>query len=213
MADLRILFSTLDALPRTLGSADEPLIVLPFTNPVLATRSASQMARRAGHSGLLLCIHDAGARGFIAVANEAFRRSLAPQFAYVAQDTFAGREWLSIGLEALAENKGGLLAFNDGKWSGRLAAFGMVDSQWARTNYGGDLFHPGYKRHYADVELTLIAMQQRRLRYAAHSMMIEVDWKKEASPVEESDRLLYYRRGQSAFDRKVMNPNLRRMFK
>lgn len=210
---LRILFAKLDTLGPTLGNEGEPLIVLPFTNPVLAARSASQLARRADVTGQILCIHDTEQVGFIAVANEAFRRSVAPQFAYVAQDAFAGRGWLAAGLKALAKNAGGLLAFNDGKWGGALAAFGMVERGWALTNYGGDLFHPGYKRHYADVELTIIAMQQRKLRYSPEALLVEVDWKKERSVVEQEDRLLYYRRGQTAYDRKVTDPSLRRLFK
>ncbi len=210
---LRILFTRLDNLAPSLGGEEEPLVVMPFTNPVLAARSASQMSRRADVTGQLLCIHDVEQKGFIAVANEAFRRSAAPQFAYVAQDAFAGRGWLAAGVEALGKKAGGLLAFNDGKWHGSLAAFGMVEREWARANYDGDLFHPGYKRHYADVELTIIAMQQRKLRYSPEAMLVEVDWKKERSVVEQADRLLYYKRGQTAFDRKVPDPGLRRLFK
>ena len=210
---LRIVFARLDTLAPSLGSEGEPLVVMPFINPVLAARSASQLARRADAPGQILCIHDVEQKGFIAVANTAFRRSVAPQFAYVAQDAFAGRGWLSAGLEALALKSGGLLAFNDGKWNGALAAFGMVERGWALTNYDGDLFHPGYKRHYADVELTIIAMQQRKLRYTPEAMVVEVDWKKERSVVDQDDRLQYLKRGQGAFDRKVPDPGLRRLFK
>lgn len=210
---LRILFSTLDGLPSSIGSEGEPMVVMPFTNAVLAKRSASLLAKRADAAGVIVCIHDAGGQGFIATANAAFRRSAASHFAYVAQDAFAGRQWLSSGLAALARKDGGLLAFNDGKWAGSLAAFGLVQSDWARNNYDGDLFHPGYKRHYADVELTLIAMQQRKLRYSPDAIVIEVDWKKETSEIDPADRLLYYKRGQTAFDRKVTDPGLRRLFK
>lgn len=210
---LRITFAKLDNLAPSLGSEGEPLVVMPFINPVFAARSAAQLARRADVTGHLLCIHDVEQKGFIEVANTAFRRSVAPHFAYVAQDAFAGRGWLAAGLEALGKKGGGLLAFNDGKWNGALAAFGLVERGWALTNYDGDLFHPGYKRHYADVELTIIAMQQKRLRYSPEALLVEVDWKKERSVVEQADRLLYYRRGQTAFDRKVPDPGLRRLFK
>ena len=81
------------------------------------------------------------------------------------------------------------------------------------SNYGGDLFCPDYKRHYADVELTLIAMQQRKLRFEPISLVVELDWQKEERTVDEEDRQTYYRRGQNAFDRKVTNAGLRRLFK
>ena len=150
--------------------------------------------------------------GFVAVANAAFRRSISPQFAYVAQDAFAGRGWLRAGLAGLAGNDGSLLAFNDGKWMGALAAFGMADRVWAAANYDGDLFYPGYKRHYADAELTLLAMQQRKFRFEPLALLIELDWDKETSAVDEADRLLYHKRSQGAFDRKVTNASLRRLF-
>lgn len=210
---LAIAFATVDALPSWLGSLDEPLVVMPFIDVDAARRSASQLARRAGRAGRLLCVQDVRRAGFIAVANAVFRRSAAPYFAYLAQDAFGGRRWLEHGLAKLDEDKGALLAFNDGKWGGALAAFGLVERSWAFENYEGDLFHPGYRRHYADVELTLIAMQQRRLRFEPVALVVEVDWDKEGQPVAEEDRLLYHRRGQTAFDRKVPNAGLRRLFK
>lgn len=210
---LDLSFATLENLPDWLGELDEPLIVIPFITVDEARRSATQLARRAGAKGRLLCVYDVKRVGFIAVANEVFRRSSAPQFGYLAQDAFGSRNWLKHALPTLAENDGGLLAFNDGKWGGVMAAFGLVDRQWALGNYGGDLFFPGYKAHYADVELTLIAMQQRKLRFEPISLVVEVDWDKDNRAVTEEDRLLYYKRGQTAFDAKVTNAGLRRLFK
>lgn len=210
---LEVAVASLDSLPDALGREGEPLIVMPFIDAALARRSAMQLAARAGVRGQLLMVHDARRAGFVAAANAAFRRSAAPQFGYVAQDAYAGRRWLAAALEALAEKDGGLLGFNDGKWAGRLAAFGLAAREWALRNYGGDLFHPEYKRHYADVELTLIAMQQLKYRFEPLSVLIEVDWDKDASAVDAEDRLLYYKRSQTAFDRKVTNPGLRRMFR
>ena len=216
MARLEVAFARLESLPETLGSRDAPLIVMPFIDVDAARRSAFQLAARADSPGLLVCVQDAARVGFISAANQVFRKSLAPQFGYVAQDAFAGRSWLSIALKALNKRQGGLLGFNDGKWVGSLAAFGLADRSWAMSNYGGDLFHPGYKRHYADVELTIIAMQQRKFRFDPLAMLIEVDWNKEAEGapgVDPDDRLLYHRRGQTAYDRKVTSPALRRLFK
>jgi hypothetical protein len=214
MADrLDVAFATLDSLPATLGREDAPLIVMPFTDAVMAHRGAQLMARRSAVAGDILCIHDVQRAGFIAVANTAFRRSIAPQFGYVAQDAYAGRRWLALALKELADKNGGLLAFNDGKWGGLLAAFGLVERDWALDNYSGDLFCPLYKSHYADVELTLVAMQQRKFRFEPLSVLVEADWDKDSHQVDGNDRLLYYQRSQTAFDGKVTNANLRRLFK
>ena len=210
---LRVAFARLETLPDAIAADGGPLVVMPFIDVDLARRSALQLAGRAGAAGTLLCVQDTKRLGFIAVANAVFRRSGAAQFAYVAQDAYAGRNWLALALEALKLKDGGLAAFNDGKWGGSLAAFGLADREWAAGNYGGDLFFPGYRRHYADVELTLIAMQQRKFRFDPLSVLVEVDWQKEDSGIEPEDRLLYYRRGQSSFDRKVTSQALKRLFK
>lgn len=210
---ISITFATGEALPEWLGSEQEPLIVMPFIESEMAWKAAQQLGQRAGADARLLCVHDIRKRGFIATANAVFRRSAAPYFGYLAQDSFGGRNWLKHGLDTLIEKQGGLLAFNDGKWGGALAAFGMVERLWALGNYGGDLFCPEYKRHYADVELTLIGMQQRKLRFEPISLVVELDWQKEDRSVDEEDRQTFHRRSQSAFDRKVTNAGLRRLFK
>lgn len=209
---LDVAFTRSLSLPPTIGKAGEPLVVMPFIDTDQAHRAAVQLASRAGVAGRLLCVHDVKRDGFIAVANAVFRRSIAPYFAYVAQDAFAGRKWLNAGLQSLQKKDGVLLAFNDGKWMGSLAAFGLVERDWAQANYDGDLFFPGYKRHYADAELTLLAMQQKKFRFDPLAILVEVDWQKEASPVDDADRILYYKRGQTAFDRKVTDAGLRRLF-
>lgn len=210
---LEVLFVRTETLPATIGAEGGPLIVMPFIDVEMARRSALQLAARAGAAGRLLCVQDVHRDGFISVANKVFRRSEAPQFGYVAQDAFAGRNWLALGLAALADRDGGLVGFNDGKWGGALAAFGLARRDWAMGNYDGDLFHAGYRRHYADVELTLIAMQQRRFRFDPLAVLVEVDWGKEAAGVDPEDRLFYYRRIQTSFDRKVTSPGLKRLFK
>lgn len=209
---LEIIFKAHSALPDHIGSADAPLVVMPFIVPELAKRSATQLARRAGMKGLLYAVYDDRRLGFVAMMNAVFRRSSSPIIAYVAQDSFAGRNWLALGSAALAEGEGGLLAFNDGKWNGALAAFGLASRAWASGNYGGDFFLPQYKRHYADAELTIIAMQQRLFRYDPGAIMVEVDWDKEGQPTDPADRTLYHLRARSRYDGKVRDPGLLRLF-
>lgn len=209
---LQVEFKALSALPPVVGAADEVLVVMPFIDPDQAKRSAQQLARRAGIPGRLYGVYDDKRIGFVAAINAVFARTPAPYVAYVAQDAFAGRDWLKRGVAALAKDDGGLLAFNDGKWNGILAAFGLAERGWAHANYGGDFFMPEYKRHYADAELTLIALQQKKMRYDPASMLIEVDWEKEDQAVESADRLLFHLRARSNYDGMVFDAQLRRVF-
>lgn len=209
---LDIEYKAYSALPEKIGSQADVLIVMPFIEPDLAKRSAAQLSRRAGAKGLLYAVYDDKRVGFVTVANAVFQRSAAPYFVYLAQDAFAGRDWLKRGVDALEKKRGGLFAFNDGKWNGALAAFGMVRRDWAVANYEGDLFMPGYKRHYADAELTMIAMQQKRLVYDPASVLIEVDWQKEGQAVDGADRKLFHLRARTKYDGKVADAQLRRIF-
>lgn len=207
-----VVFASAEALPARIGRDDRPLVVMPYIDAAAAKRSAVQMARRAGTPVSVVCVADDRRRGFIAVANAAFRRTAAPFVAYVAQDAFAGRGWLAHGLRALEVGQGGLLAFHDGKWAGALAAFGMVRADWARGNYAGDLFHPGYRSHYADTELTVLAMAAGALRHDPQAMLVEVDWDKEAGAVSPEDRALYAARAGAGFDGRVADARLRALF-
>jgi hypothetical protein len=132
---------------------------------------------------------------------------------YAAQDAFAGRLWLQHALQGVSANpKARLLAFNDGKWFGQLAAFGMVQREWVLGLYGGCLFYPGYRHHYGDVELTLLARQQQALAYHPHALLVEVDPLKDGRPVNEADRARFLNRAAEGFDGRVVDPNLLRQF-
>jgi hypothetical protein len=142
--------------------------------------------------------------------NAAFLASQSTWFGYVAQDAFAGRRWLALALEALGEQKH-FLGFNDGKWAGALAAFGLGRRSWALQNYpqkANAFFYPQYARHYADAELTLLALQAGVYAYEPNSVLVEVDWDKDSASVDEADRLLFTQRKAAQFDGKVLDPVL-----
>ncbi len=179
------------------------LMVMPFIDAVAARRSALQLAERAGCDGLLLAIHDDDRQGFVATVNQAFRRSQSRLFGYTAQDAYAGRDWLARADRAMTRSQGKLLAFNDGKWSGALAAFGLAERGWACSNYGGEFFHPGYHSHYADTELTVLARAKAVLTYDPEAVLIEVDWEKSTKGLHSQDRSLYHMRAGQGFDRRV----------
>jgi len=183
------------------------LVVMPFTRSDLAQQAATLMATRAEAPGLVLAIHDSQKEGFTALINRAFAKTQSAYFAYVAQDAYAGRSWLKLALQALGNEKG-LLGFNDGKWAGALAGFGLARRSWAEKNYGGAFFYPGYQQHYADAELTLLAMQAGRYAYEPNSVLLEVDWNKDGSAVNAVDRSLFLERKRGAFDGKITNEQL-----
>lgn len=205
---LRLEFASASSLGHGFDTGGQPLVVMPFIDPVAARRAGAQLARRAGCEGVLLAVFDDVRQGFVATANRVFASSRSPYFAYVAQDAFAGRGWLAAAVAIARTQSAGLVAFNDGKWQGELAAFGLVERQWAAGNYSGPLFHPSYKRHYADTELTILAAAQGKLAYDPNAVVIEVDWEKDRSAVDDEDRAFFRSRAGSGFDGQVMDQRL-----
>jgi len=158
------------------------------------------MAKRADTPGLLVCVYDDLGQGFIHIANRVFEKTQSTWFGYTAQDAFVGRNWLGFALEALNRQKAVLLGFNDGKWFGELAAFGLVQREWASKNYQGSLFSPAYEQHYADVELTILAQAIGRYAFSANSLMVEVDWEKDGKPTNRKDKQTFQARLLNHFD-------------
>lgn len=183
------------------------VMAMPFINTSAAQQAAGLMSSRAGAPGMVLAIHDSSEQGFGALVNAAFKATKSNYFGYVAQDAYAGRQWLKLAIDALGQNKS-FLGFNDGKWAGALAGFGLAKRSWAQENYGGEFFHPGYQRHYADAELTLLALQAGLYAYDANSVLIEVDWDKDQAGVDPADRAFFAKRKQGRFDGRVTSKPL-----
>jgi len=206
-------WTTLSALrsnPELAKTGCEVLAVMPFLKRAAARRAAELMVARAGAPLLVLAVHDDLGSGPIAIWNLAIACSLSPLFLYCAEHAFAGRYWLRFALQTMRKKpEPGLLAFNDGKWFGQLAAFGLVRRSWLAPLYGGRLFHAGYAQHYGDTELTLIARQQQALAYHPHALLIEVDHAKDGRAVNALDHGLFLRRAAAGFDNQVTDPALR----
>ena len=200
---------------------DGPVMVLPYTDADMAQRAGQLAAQRAGAKGLVLAVHDTDRQGFVTTVNLAFAATRSPWLGYMAQDAFAGRDWMALALQALHRQRGVFLGFNDGKWQGALAAFGLASRAWAATNYAteaaagaeqGPFFHPSYQRHYADAELTVLAHQAKGYVYEPNSVLVEVDWVKEAQAVHAPDRALYRQRAALGFDGRVADKALQGLF-
>ena len=214
MRNMEIIIQTLDGYMN--NTAQIPpngvLVVMPATHEAQAQQAATLASQRAGMAGTLLVVLDAQRVGLVKVHNQIFRASRNPLYGYVAQDVFAGRQWLSKAAANFDSNSCGLVAFNDGKWHGEMASFGLVNRAWVQSVYGGDLFFPGYERHYADTELSLIARQQGAFAYEANAVAVEVDWGKDQASVHAPDRSLFRVRARSGFAGRVHNEDLLNLF-
>lgn len=188
--------------------SDGPIMVMPCTDLDLAQRAVALACSRAGADGLVVAVMDTQRHGFVRVLNSVFRASRSPWLGYMAQDAFAGRDWMVLALKALKARSGGLLGFNDGKWHGELASFGLASRDWVNGVYGGDFFFPGYCSHFADAELTLVARQQGQYVYAPESVLVEVDWVKDQAAVNPADRSMFRARAMQGFGRRVTAPEL-----
>lgn len=187
--------------------------VLPWTDRAAVAAAARLMLERAGAPLVVLAVQDDRFAGPVQLWNAALARTRGDFFLYAAQDAFAGRYWLRFALQAMQAPSAGLLAFNDGKWFGQLAAFGMVRRSWIAHLYGGRLFHPDYRQHYGDTELTLIARQAGALVYHPHAMLVEVDPGKDGRPTDPIDKACFAARAQTGFDGHVADPTLLKLFR
>jgi hypothetical protein len=158
---------------------DQDVIALmPCIDIEQGKKTAEIMVRRAGFPLTIVIVFDDARVGFVASVNKAYRLSSSQYVIYVAQDAFPGRYWLILAYLAMEKSQKGLLAFNDGKWFGHLASFGMVRRDWLRSYYKGDLMNPIYKTHAADNELTDIAKSSEMYLYDPKIILLEVDYKK-----------------------------------
>jgi hypothetical protein len=161
----------------------------------------------------VLVVLDNARIGLVKIHNQVFQNSKSSYYAYLAQDAFAGRNWLSLGVDALNAQGAGLLGFNDGKWQGQLAAFGLARREWVNDVYGGSFFFEGYSSHYADTELTLIAREQGSYVYEPNAVVIEVDWHKDTKPSTNlQDKSLFQTRAQQGFGGRVLRPEFKGLF-
>lgn len=190
----------------------EVIFVMPFTQPQAAKKTAKLMAERAYHPGQLICVHDDEREGFVTIVNKVFSASNSQWFGYVAQDAFPGRYWLRIAMNTLLSKNAVLLGFNDGKWLGELASFGLANRLWAQQNYSGNFFNPNYFQHYADTELTLFAQANHRYCYNPNSLLVEIDWDKDNKSANIEDKNCFQNRCKNQFDGRINNPNLLRKF-
>jgi hypothetical protein len=176
------------------------VVIMPCIDTVKGMETARVLARRAGTDCKVLIVYDTLRQGFIKTLNDTAQRLDTKYIVYLAQDAYPGRGWLRCAQDSLDKTGKSMLAFNDGKWRGRIASFGMVRTEWSRRLYGGPVFYPGYVSHGADPELTVIARAQDNLVYNPECTLLEYDPDKDFGGSNPRDRRLFSTRFVQGFD-------------
>lgn len=184
----------------SLSDPDGIAIVMPSIDTTKARSTAELLLKRAGMPVTILIAEDTIRQGFIATLNAVAARLDVKYVVYLAEDAFPGLDWLKTAYERLEETGKGLLAFNCGKWRGRIAAFGMVRTAWVKTLYGGPILFPGYKAHKADNELTVIGRVTDQSVYCADAVLVEIDAGKVFKENVPEDKKLFHSRFRQGFD-------------
>lgn len=177
----------------------ETVLVMPATDMPLANRAALVMRERTDTDALMIIIEDDLRMGFIACTNFVFKATESIYFGYLAQDAFPGYHWLDYALDSLKKTDANLLPFNDGRFFGKLAVFGLSKRSWNRSLYGGDFFFGGYRSHYADTELSVIALASNSMVFNPNALLMEVDYEKHLHKNNKDDEVLYRERALTGF--------------
>lgn len=184
------------------------LVLCPAIDEEVAFRALRLMSVRAGVQDVaFVALKDLDRLGFIKTLNQAFRSSDSEFVSYVAQDAFAGVNWLAMMELQFERSTVNFSAYNCGKWNGRIAAFGCARSSWLRPIYAGDFFYPGYISHRADNEITIIARGNNCFSFNPACVLVEVDYDKPfrakedlASNFHLRDREIFEKRFKEGFD-------------
>ena len=190
------------------------VVLLPWLDASMAQTALQTMAWRAGAPAVYLALHDDTGMGPVALLNAALAKVDCEMVVYTAQDAFPGRYWLRNALACLhSQPAKGLLAFNDGKWFGQLAAFGLVRRAWLAGRLRAQpllpRLSPPLRRHRAHCRRAATRCAGLRPR----PVLVEVDHDKDQRTVDAQDRRLYLRRAAQGFDARVVDPTLLKRFR
>lgn len=201
----------IDNMEITITRNPDVLVIMPHINEEQAQKTAKILKARSGVEAKLLLVEDKNRNGFVKVVNDVVKNIKAELYVYTAQDVFVSKNWLYEALIAQARYGAWVTAFNDGKWGGAMAQFGMVTREWVDTM--GWLFPPCYKASYCDVEISQIAKQMNKYGFAEKAIMMEIDYDKDfIGKVNKEDKALYNERKKTGFDGKVADTNLLEQF-
>ena len=175
-------------------------VIMPCIDTKMGVDTAKFLLKRAGMEFRILIVNDTLRKGFINVLNATANRIHVRYVVYLAQDAYPGLDWLKLAYDDLEKTGKGLLAFNCGKWRGRVAAFGMVRIDWVKQIYNDAVLFPGYKAHKADNEITVIARVLDSFVYNPNSTLVEIDKEKVFKENIPEDKELFHERFRNGFN-------------
>ncbi len=189
------------------------IVVMPCIDEQLGLETARFLLSRAAIDCKIAVVYDSQRLGFIHVVNKAVESFNSKYVVYLAQDAFPGRDWLKLAYESLEVSGKGLLGFNDGKWKGRIASFGMINISWAKKLYNGNVFCPEYTSHKADNELTVIARAQNMYVFDPNIVLIEADKNKDERGSNEKDDSVFNERFLTGFNGLISDADIKKYAK
>ncbi|HPW65744.1 MAG TPA: glycosyltransferase [Salinivirgaceae bacterium] len=179
------------------------LVVMPCIDVKKGLETAEILYSRAGMECVIVIAVDTEQQGFIRTLNQVSRKADVAYIVYLAQDAYPGRNWLLTAYENIEKQQKGLFAFNDGKWNGKIASFGMVRKSWVKELYDDMILYEGYKAHKADNEITIIARVTQQYVYDPDSSLIEADYDKDKGGSNTEDDNTFKARFLSGFEGRV----------
>lgn len=174
--------------------------------PTIDLKKADQIARlmfyRAGMKCEILVVEDTERKGWVKVINDTVREYPDRYYVYAADDAYPSRGFLKGAYDQMISTGAGIVAFNEGKYQDLSAGFALVDREWTKEVYGEDILFSGYKSHFSDVEIALIAKAQGRYAYNPRNCLVEIVFDKDGPNPKSNnkdDYNLFYDRASKGF--------------
>lgn len=165
VAETRMLISRLF---KTAGMPFELIVINDGDIPLQTTLVALQR-----ETSFQLIYNDSNI-GFWKALKQGIERTDAELIVWLANDLLPGKDWLKRAYDAhLQIFKGGegLVAFNDGIWTGQHAAHGLISRSMLVRWYGKDYWPIAYQHSYGDQEISERAIAEGKFATAVYAVL------------------------------------------
>jgi len=164
-------------IPRMQKRFDDPRLDLLFLPDPTDAESLEVLETRDARYLIAPAAPDYGVPTFPSKINHAYRTTTTPFLLYVGDDVKPKSDWVRRALAHLEDEKVGLLATNDqynrNVSRGLMATHGILRRTYVEEYGGaslpdavGPVMHEGYRHNNCDLEISWVARQRGRFRYA-----------------------------------------------